>query len=143
MMYAVIRIRGTVNIAPKIATALTIMNLRRTNNLSLWPETVQTLKMIKVVKDYATFGKINDETLKELIEKRAKPILGEDKLDTKKALADLKAGKTLKQAGVKNCFTMSPPRKGFERKGIKVAFVIGGALGDRKEKINALIMRMI
>lgn len=142
-MYAVIRIRGTVNIAPKIATALEVMNLRRTNNLSLWPETPQTLKMIKVVKDYTTFGKINEETLKVLIEAKAKPIESEEKLDTKKVLADLKAGKTLKQAGVKNCFTMSPPRKGFERKGIKVAYTIGGALGDRKEKINDLIARMI
>ncbi len=142
-MYAVIRIRGTVNIAPKIETALEVMNLRRANNLSLWAETPQTLKMIKVVKDYTTFGKVNEETLKVLIEAKARPIKSEEKLDTKKVLADLKAGKTLKQAGVKNCFTMSPPRKGFERKGIKVAYTVGGALGDRKEKINEIIMRMI
>jgi large subunit ribosomal protein L30 len=38
---------------------------------------------------------------------------------------------------------MSPPRKGFERKGIKISYSIGGALGDRKEKINELIVRMI
>jgi len=142
-MYAVIRIRGTVNIAPRIETALEVMNLRRTNNLSLWSEMPQSLKMIKKVKDYTTFGKINDETLKSLIEAKAKPLESEEKLDVKKVLADLKAGKTLRQAGVKNCFRMSPPRKGFERKGIKVAFVIGGALGERKEKINDLIKRMI
>jgi len=142
-MYAVIRIRGTVNIAPRIETTLEIMNLRRTNNLSLWSEIPQSLKMIKKVKDYTTFGKINDETLKLLIEAKAKPLESEEKLDAKKVLADLKAGKTLRQAGVKNCFRMSPPRKGFERKGIKVAFVIGGALGERKEKINDLIKRMI
>lgn len=142
-MYAVIRIRGTVNIAPRIETALEVMNLRRANNLSLWADTPQTLKMIKMVKDYTTFGKINDETLAALIEAKARPIEGGTKLDTKKILSDLKAGKTLKQVGVKNCFTMSPPRKGFERKGIKVAYVIGGALGDRKDNINKLIMRMI
>jgi large subunit ribosomal protein L30 len=142
-MYAVIRIRGTVNIAPRIETALDLMNLRRANNLSLWPETVQTQKMIKMVKDYTTFGKINDETLKVLIEAKAKPIIGGEKIDAKKVLADLKAGKTAKQAGIKNCFTMSPPRKGFERKGIKISYSIGGALGDRKEKINELIVRMI
>lgn len=142
-MYAVIRIRGTVNISPKIATALTVMNLRRINNLSIWPENEHTKKMIKVVKDYTTYGKINDEILEELITKKAKPIVGGTKIDSKKVIQEFKKGKKLKELGVKNCFRLSPPRKGFERKGIKVAYKIGGALGDRKEKINDLIKKMI
>ena len=40
-------------------------------------------------------------------------------------------------------FRLNPPRKGFGRKGIKVDFKIGGALGERKEKINDLIKRMM
>jgi large subunit ribosomal protein L30 len=40
-------------------------------------------------------------------------------------------------------FRLSPPRGGFERKGIKTPFTMGGALGNRKEKINDLIKRMI
>ena len=42
-----------------------------------------------------------------------------------------------------NIVHLHPPRGGFERKGIKTPFVSGGALGDRKEKINDLIKRMI
>ncbi|MFA6319444.1 MAG: uL30 family ribosomal protein [archaeon] len=143
MMYAVIRIRGTVNISPKIETALTIMNLRRINNLSIWPENDHTKKMIKVVKDYTTFGIINDSVLEELIKLKAKPIIGGQKIDSKKIVEEIKKGKKLKDLGIKNCFNLSPPKKGFERKGIKVAYKIGGALGDRKEEINSLIMRML
>ena len=45
--------------------------------------------------------------------------------------------------GLKTTVKMHPPRGGFERKGIKVPFAAGGVLGDRGEKINDLISRMI
>lgn len=38
---------------------------------------------------------------------------------------------------------LHPPRGGFERKGIKVAFAAGGALGYRGAKMDDLIKRMI
>jgi large subunit ribosomal protein L30 len=38
---------------------------------------------------------------------------------------------------------LHPPRGGFERKGIKIPFKVGGALGYRGEKINDLIKRML
>jgi large subunit ribosomal protein L30 len=142
-MYAVIRIRGTVNMTPRIGSALETMNLRRVSNLSLWSETPQSFEMIKKVKDYVTYGKIDDATLKELIEKRAKPVKAGEKVDAKKVFAALKEGKYPRAAGIKNLFKMSPPKGGYERKGIKVVFRIGGALGDRKEKINELIQRMM
>ena len=40
-------------------------------------------------------------------------------------------------------FRLNPPRGGFERKGIKVSFNSGGALGYRGEKINSLIKKML
>ena len=45
--------------------------------------------------------------------------------------------------GLKTFFKLSPPRRGFERKGIKIPFSMGGALGYRKNKINDLIQRMV
>ena len=45
--------------------------------------------------------------------------------------------------GLKAFFTLSPPRQGFEKKGLKEQFAMGGALGSRKDKINELIQRMI
>ena len=44
---------------------------------------------------------------------------------------------------IKPHYTLSPPRGGFGRKGVKTAFGKSGALGNRKEKINDLIMRML
>ena len=40
-------------------------------------------------------------------------------------------------------FRMHPPRGGFDRNGIKMPFKNGGVYGNRKEKINLLIRRMI
>ena len=45
--------------------------------------------------------------------------------------------------GLKPFFRLKPPIKGFERKGIKTPFSMGGVLGYRKEKINNLIIRML
>ncbi len=140
-MYAVIRLRGTVNLAPKARKTLDLLGLKRINNLSLQMENEQSRKMIKSVEDFVTYGKINEVTLKELVEKRARAIKG--KIDSKKVLAELKAGKTVKEAGVRNLFTMSSPQGGFERKGIKVPYKLGGALGNRNEEINELIKRML
>jgi large subunit ribosomal protein L30 len=38
---------------------------------------------------------------------------------------------------------LGPPKKGYGRKGIKMPFKLGGAYGNREEKINDLITRMI
>ncbi len=140
-MYAVIRIRGIVNVSPRVKKTFELLNLKRANNMSLWQESPQMIKMIKAVESYATFGKINDEMLKEVIEKKGQAFEG--KLDTKKVLEEIKKGKTLNEVGLVNCFRLMPPRKGFERNGIKKSFSIGGALGNRGGKINDLIKRML
>ena len=142
-MYAAIRIRGTVNVSPNVKKALDILGLKRVNNMSLWRENEQSLKMVKMAKDYVAFGKINEETLKELVEKKGVPLIPGEKIDTKKVIAEILKGKTPKEAGIKNLFTLSPPRGGFERKGVKVPYSLGGALGNRKEEINELIKKMI
>jgi large subunit ribosomal protein L30 len=142
-MYAAIRLRGTVNVTPNIKKALDTLGLTRINNMTLWKENEQNLKMVKMAKDYVTFGKINEETLKELVEKKAVALKSGDKIDAKKIASEIAKGKTPKETGIKNLFKLSPPRGGFEREGVKVPYTLGGALGDRKEKINELIKRMI
>ncbi|MFP4111643.1 MAG: uL30 family ribosomal protein [Candidatus Woesearchaeota archaeon] len=54
--------------------------------------------------------------------------------DVSKDLAD--------KYGLKKTIPMHPPRGGFERKGIKVPFNVGGALGDRGDKMADLIEKM-
>ncbi len=140
-MYAIIRIRGNVNISPDTQKTFEMLNLRRVNNLSIWPEDKQTLKMLKKVENYSTFGIIDENTFKKIIEKRGKTT--KESIDIKKATQEILKGKKFSEAGIKNCFRLSPPKKGFERKGIKKPFSLGGALGNRKEKIVELIEKML
>ncbi len=140
-MYAVIRIRGTVGVKPDTRKTLEYLNLRRANNLSVWPEIDQFKKAIKKIEPMVTFGKIDEKTLTKLIEAKGSVIEG--KMDVKKIVAELKNGKSANELGLVNCFKMSPPKKGFERKGVKKPYTMGGVYGDRKEAINELIERMI
>ncbi|MCR4368331.1 MAG: 50S ribosomal protein L30 [archaeon] len=153
-MIAVIRVRGSVNIKPDIRLALESLNLDRPNHLVLVKEEKEPKKMVDKVKDYVTFGKIGNETLAALLEKRGR-IEGDQRitpefLKEKKVsdFADLASrigeGKvTLKEMGIKRVFRLHPPKKGHARGGIKRPFAIGGALGNRGEKIDELIKKMM
>ncbi|MBT4870613.1 MAG: 50S ribosomal protein L30 [Candidatus Diapherotrites archaeon] len=140
-MYAIIRVRGSVNIKPKIKKTFELLNLASVNHMSIWPEEVANLKMLKKVENYATFGTISEKVLGEVITKKAKALTGE--LDVKQAIKTLASGKTIKEAGIKNCFKLNSPKKGYERKGIKKPFSIGGALGNRKDKMDELVKKMM
>jgi len=140
-MYAIIRIRGSINTKPDVKKTFELLNLNCANHMSIWPENKESLKMIKKVENHSTFGIISEEVLAEVLEKKGTAKEGE--LDIKKAIKILSEGKTMNNANVKNCFRLSPPRKGFERKGIKKPYSIGGVLGNRKEKINDLIKKML
>jgi large subunit ribosomal protein L30 len=140
-MYAIIRVRGKISISPKIEKTFEMLGLTRVNSMSVWPETKQSLKMLKTVENHATFGIINDEVLSKVIQKRGKALEG--KLDVEKTIKGLKEGKRASELNLKNQFRLSPPKKGFDRKGIKKPFSLGGALGNRKENINELIEKML
>lgn len=120
--YAIIRIKGQVNLKGPIKDTLSMLNIHQKNHCALIKITPQTTGMIKKVKDHITWGEASEETIKLLVEKRAE---------------------TNDKGEIKNCFRLSPPRGGFERKGTKKSFTEGGALGYRGEKINDLIKKMI
>ncbi len=143
-MYAVIRIRGTANITKEVRDTMHMLRLNKPNHCIVIPETDTNKGMLKRTKDYITWGEIDQKTLEELIAKRAK-ISSTKKPDPKnlKTITEqIKKGQ-IKESGIKPVFQLSPPRKGFERKGIKKTFNQGGALGYRKDKINALILKML
>lgn len=123
---AVVRVRGLTGIRKDMKDTLSMLRLYKKNYCVILNNTPSIIGMIKKVNDYVTYGLIDEETLKLLVEKR-----GEKKKDSK--------GKE----ALRPFFRLSPPRKGFGRKGIKFPFNVSGALGDRKEKINDLIKRMI
>jgi len=152
---AIIRIAGQQGLNYKLKTTFKLLNLHKKNTCVLVDNTKQAQGMIRVLKDNITWGEIDKETLSKLLEKRGriignKPLTKEyvrekTKLEFSKFIEDLLEGKKqIKDVeSLKPFFRLLPPRKGFERKGTKKHFAIGGALGYRKEKINDLIQRML
>jgi len=153
-MIAAIRIRGTVHMREEIESTLKLLRLTRANHLVLLPEKEGTISMLKKVKDYITWGRISKETLRKLLEKRARlpgnkkltlEYLKKHSINSFGELAEKVQAepKILEKLNIKPVFRMRPPSKGYERGGVKKSFVVGGALGYRGEKINDLIERML
>ncbi len=136
---AVIRIRGITGVEKSIKDTLDMLGLYHSNYCTIVDSSM--FNMVRKVKDYVTWGEINQETLKIIAEKRGEEYK-EREADSKNKI---KYNKFISINGkkYKKYFRLCPPRKGFERKGIKVPFSRGGALGYRKDKINDLIKRMI
>lgn len=113
---AIILIRGLVGVRHDIKDALMSLNLRKKHSCVILEDSPTLRGVLRKTQDLVTFGEVNDETIALLNEKRK--IVGK-------------------------VYLLHPPRGGFERKGIKKSFVVGGALGDRKDAINDLIKKML
>lgn len=112
---AVVLIRGLVGTHHDIRKTLESLKLLKKHTCVVIDDTPNMRGMLKVVQDYTTFGEVDEETLKKLQARHH----------------------------TDNVYFLAPPVGGFERKGIKKSYTVGGALGDRKEAINALLARMI
>jgi len=152
---AVIRVRGTIGLKREARDTFRLLKLFKKNYCTIIDNTPTYIGMLTKIKDYATWGEVDEKTFKELLEKRAKVVgnkrLTQDYIKQKTNLdfntfskEFFESKKKLKDIpGMKGFFRLAPPRKGFERKGIKLPFSLGGALGYRKDKINDLLQRMI
>lgn len=140
MKLVVIRVRGVTGVRKDIADTMSMLRLYRKNYCVILEGTKNNRGMLNKVKDYVTWGELDEETYKVLIEKRGQIYRGRE-TDPKKRVAYkfLSVG----NKKLKPFFRLSPPRGGFERKGIKRQFSVGGALGYREKKINDLIKRML
>ncbi len=152
---AVIRIKGKPGLKVDVRKTLDLLCLYKKNHCIVIPNTPEYMGMLTIIKNAVTWGEIDEQTFKLLLEKRGK-LPGKEPLtdaylkekmkctcaDFAKKFMEFKS--ELKDVpGLKKFFKLSPPRHGFERKGIKVPFSMGGVLGYRKDKINDLIQRMI
>jgi large subunit ribosomal protein L30 len=141
-VYAVIRIRGRLNVRKEIKDTLSMLRLHKKMHCILLKENDSMKGMLNKVKDYVTWGEIDDETLRLLIEKRArKP--GNKRL-SKGEVEEV--FKKVKETGklprdIKPVFRLTPPSKGF-KKSIKQPYP-KGELGYRGKEINKLLKRMI
>jgi len=139
-MIVAVRISGMVNINGDVQETLYRLRLRRKYAAVLLEDTPLNNKLLHSVRNKIAYGKIDKDTLIELIEKRGKPIKSTDKVDAEKIISHL-GKKKLSDIGLKPFFRLHPPRGGIESK--KHAGVGKGVLGDNKEKINALVRRML
>jgi len=113
MKLAVVRVRGPVRVRHDFVKAMELLGLHKSNSCAIVEDTPVMRKTLVKLKDYCTWGTLDEKTLAELNKKGEKVV------------------------------HLNPPKKGFGRKGVKMPFKLGGALGDRGEKINDLIMRML
>ncbi|HIE33637.1 MAG TPA: 50S ribosomal protein L30 [Candidatus Altiarchaeales archaeon] len=153
---AVIRVRGRVHVRKSISDTLKLLNLHRVNHCVVIDSRKEYMRMLQKVKDYVTWGEINLDVFEKLLEKRGK-LIGNKKIDNNylkknskyktikefsKAFMDFKS--ELKDiSDIKVVFRLRPPKKGYERKGIKKPYSLGGVLGHRGDRINELLEKMI
>ena len=151
-MFAVIRVRGSVNVNPNIKRTLELLRLFRVNHLALVKE--KEKGMLQKAQGFITWGEVDEKTLALLLGKRAllagNKRVGKQFLEEKKFKSFEEVAKTvleektsLEKLELKPIFRLGPPKKGYERAGIKKSYALGGALGYRAADINALIKRMI
>ncbi|MEW6528284.1 MAG: uL30 family ribosomal protein [Candidatus Micrarchaeota archaeon] len=139
---AIIRIRGKRNIEPKIKKTLELLRLRKPNHCVVMENSCYVRGMLNLVKDYVTFGQIDNNALERLLYKKGKKgakrlseILNNDEIVdiTKKIMDGAKVSEFATPV-----FALKPPRKGY--KDIKQPYPKGD-LGARPD-ISPLIKRM-
>ena len=114
-MMAIIRVRGTTHINVDVVRTCEQLNLRTRNSCVVVQDTPALRGMLRVGCNVLTWGPASEETVAAI-----KKIQGSER-----------------------SARMNPPRHGYGRKGVKMPFKKGGAIGNREEKINDLIARMV
>ncbi|CAM9231063.1 unnamed protein product [Chrysoparadoxa australica] len=157
----VVRIRGILGVSPKVRKILQLLRLRQINNAVLVRLNAATIKMLRLVEPYIAYGYPNLKTIKDLVYKRGfgkvnkqripisdnsviEGVLGSKGIIcTEDLIHELyTVGPAFKEAS--NFlwpFKLSNPTGGFRQK--LLHFNEGGDAGQRGEKINALVRKMI
>lgn len=142
-MIAIIRVRGEVKTKGDIEDTMLMLNLKTVNNCVVVPETKAYIGMLHKIKDHVTYGTITKETFKKMLVKWGRS--GQKRLqlkDVDKIVDEIFAGKKkLRDYDINPAFRLHPPKRGYE--GIKRQYTKKGTLGNRGDKINALLERMI
>ncbi|EPE34623.1 Ribosomal protein L30p/L7e [Glarea lozoyensis ATCC 20868] len=157
----VVRIKGINKIAPKPRKILQLLRLLQINNGVFVRMTKATLEMLKVVEPWIAYGYPNLKTVRELIYKRGYGKVEKQRIAlTDNAIIENSLGKygiVCMEDLIHEIFTVGPnfkqaanflwpfklsnPTGGFRSRKFR-HFVEGGDLGNREDKINALIRQM-
>lgn len=139
-MNILIRIVGKVGLHNYIVNGLHRLGLRKKYSCVIVNENESVAGMIRQLNDFIAWGKIDKETLKELLIKRGRmPGDKAIKGDIGKIADEIMAGKSMKELGLKTFFRLHPPRGGIDTKN----HYPRGVLGNNKENISKLVKRML
>jgi len=157
----VVRIRGINGVSPRTRKILRLLRLRQIFNGVFVRLNKATIMMLRLVEPFITYGYPNLKSVRELIYKRGFGKVASQRIPLasnkiiEKALGkhgiicmeDLvheiyTVGPHFKEANAFLWpFKLNPPRGGLVKKGN--GFVMGGDAGNRENKINNLVRRMI
>lgn len=138
-MIAIIRIEGRVRVNKDLEETMNRLRIRKKYACVVLNPNKEQEGMIKKLNNNVAYGEISLETLEKLIEARGQPIDKKKKIDSKKAAESISKNGSYEENNLKPFFRLHPPRKGIKS---KVHFP-KGVLGNNKEKINDLILRML
>eukprot|EP00929_Paragymnodinium_shiwhaense_P009339 TRINITY_DN113475_c0_g1_i1.p1 TRINITY_DN113475_c0_g1~~TRINITY_DN113475_c0_g1_i1.p1 ORF type:complete len:251 (-),score=82.69 TRINITY_DN113475_c0_g1_i1:135-863(-) len=160
-VYFVIRIRGIMGVSPKVRKILQLLRLRQIHNGVFVRANAATRQMLNLVTPYIAYGSPNLKTVRELIYKRGFGKINKQRIPiTDNAVIEKALGKKgiicvedlvheIFTAGVNFKaannflwpFRLSSATGGFTQK--KLHFNEGGEAGDREDKINTLVHKML
>lgn len=150
---AIVLVRGMVSISPDVKKTLELLRLKQKHICVVVDDNEVNKGMLQRVKDYTTYGVIDEAFFKEIIEKRGElvgqtKVSADKKFDAAKVAKEYFAGEVKlrdfeSKYELKPYFRLHPPIGGFERKGIKMPFAKGGVLGQRNDAIKLLIAKML
>lgn len=158
----VIRIRGTIGVSPKAKKVMQLFRLRQLHNATFVKLNEATVRMLRLIEPYVTYGYPTRATVERLIYKRGfgkirkqripiadNSVIQEAGIPGVECTADLiheivTVGPNFKKAN--NFlwpFKLSNPTGGFSTKTKMLHFMEGGEAGARGEEINKLVKKMI
>ncbi|KXB01038.1 hypothetical protein AKJ41_02865 [candidate division MSBL1 archaeon SCGC-AAA259O05] len=151
---AVVRIRGSVDVEKEVEDTLRMLRLTRPNHSTLVDDSSPQGGMLQKAKEMVTWGPIKPEVLESLLKKRGELVSGGSVTDevVRKSSSYETVGELSKAIceekaelddvnGLRKVFRLRPPKKGYSP--TQRSYSHGGASGDRGEKINDLLTRMI
>ncbi|KAJ8668835.1 hypothetical protein QAD02_000099 [Eretmocerus hayati] len=157
----VMRIRGVNQVSPKVRKVLKLFRLRQINNGVFIKLNKATINMLRIIEPYITWGYPNLKSVRELIYKRGFAKINRQRIPItsnaiiEKALGNkniictedliheiFTVGQKFKYAS--NFlwpFKLNTPTGGWRKK--TNHYVEGGDFGNREDKINELLRRMV
>eukprot|EP00558_Chaetoceros_sp_UNC1202_P005609 CAMPEP_0197244796 /NCGR_PEP_ID=MMETSP1429-20130617/9800_1 /TAXON_ID=49237 /ORGANISM="Chaetoceros sp., Strain UNC1202" /LENGTH=239 /DNA_ID=CAMNT_0042705207 /DNA_START=45 /DNA_END=764 /DNA_ORIENTATION=+ len=159
----VIRIRGIIGVSPKAKKVMQLFRLRQIHNATFVRLNEATIRMLRLIEPYVTYGIPTRATIEKLVYKRGFGKLSKQRIP----IADnsvIQEG--LSKVGINCCadlvhelvtvgpnfkaannflwpFKLSSPLGGFSKKTKLLHYLEGGEAGNRGEEINKLVKKML